>query len=111
MRTVLALGAVLMVLGATGCGGGDDTTSTPAAGASGTSGPQGSGSGGGMTAKEFLDASIPDEVAAVQDAADANPDCSATNTDAGSDFQVQVAIDSASADPNTAIAEIVANNC
>lgn len=98
-----------MVLGAAGCGGGDDTTSTPAPGASGTSGPQ--GSGGGMTAKEFLDASIPDEVAAVQDAADANPDCSATNTDAGSDFQVQVAIDSASADPNTPIAEIVANNC
>ena len=51
-----------------------------------------------MTASEFIDASIPDEVAAVQEAAEASPGCSNANTDAGSDFQVEVAIDAASAD-------------
>lgn len=102
------LPVVLVALHVSGCGGDDDTTSTTAA--SGTSGAQGSAAGG-MTAKEFLDASIPDEVAAVQEAADANPACADVNTDAGSDFQVQVAIGATEADPGTPISELVANNC
>jgi hypothetical protein len=110
MRTLILLPAVLVALVFAGCGGGDET-STSAAGASGTSGAQGSTSGGGMTASEFIDASIPDEVAAVQDAADANPACAGTNTDAGSDFQVSVAIDVAKADPDTPLSEIVGDNC
>ena len=64
-----------------------------------------------MTAGEFIDASIPDEVAAVQEAAEAAPGCSGANTDAGSDFQVQVAIDAAQADADTPLSEIVAEAC
>jgi len=64
-----------------------------------------------MTASEFIAASIPDEIDAVTQAAEANPDCASADTSAGSDFQVGVAIDAASADPDTPISEIVADNC
>ena len=104
------LTAVLLALLLIGCGGDDETTSIPA-GPSGTSGAQGASGGGGMTAKELLDASIPAQVAAVQDAADADPDCSRTNTNAGSSFQVDVSIQAANSDPDTPLAQIVANNC
>jgi hypothetical protein len=111
MRSLIPLTAVLLALGFAGCGGGDDTSSTTA-GASGATGAQGAaGSSSEMTASEFIDASLPDEIKAVQQAAEANPDCADANTDAGSDFQVGVAIDAASADPDTPISEIVADNC
>jgi hypothetical protein len=109
MRTLILLPVAVLALLLPGCGGGDETSTT--VGASGTSGAQGSTGAGGMTAGEFIDASIPDEVAAVEEAADANPACAGTNTDAGSDFQVSVAIDVAKADPDTPISEIVADNC
>ncbi len=110
MRSLIALAAALLTLAFASCGG-DDETTTSAAGASGTSGAQGPTAGAEMTASEFIDASIPDEVAAVQEAAEASPGCSNANTDAGSDFQVEVAIDAASADPDTPLSEIVADAC
>ena len=111
MRSAVVLPILVAALAVAGCGGGDDSTSTPSVGASGTSGAQGSTGGTGMTAREFIDASIPDEVAAVQESAEANPACAGTNTDAGSDFQVTVAIEVAKADPDASIDEIVADNC
>jgi len=110
MRSSVVLPAVLLALLLIGCGGDDETTSIPA-GPSGTSGPQGASGGGGMTAKQYGAASIPAQLAAVQDAADANPDCSGTNTNAGSSFQVDVSIQAANSDPDTPLAQIVANNC
>jgi hypothetical protein len=109
MRTPILLSAVLIAVALASCGGDDETS--PTAGASGASGPQGSTADTGMTAREFIDASIPDEVAAVQEAAEANPACAGTNTDAGSDFQVEVAIDVTKAEPDTPISEIIADNC
>lgn len=111
MRSAIALPTLLVALLVAGCGGGDDSTSSTPVGASGATGAQGSSGGSGMTAKQFIDASIPDEVAAVQEAADANPACAGTNTDAGSDFQVTIAIEVTKADPNTPISQIVADNC
>ncbi len=103
MRGLICAPAVVLALGLAACGGDDETTTA--------SGTQGAASGGEMTAGEFIDASIPDEVAAVQEAAEAAPECSGANTDAGSDFQVQVAIDAAQADADTPLSEIVAEAC
>jgi hypothetical protein len=97
MRTLIALTAAAVALVVASCGGDDEATTAPGAGA--------------MTAKEFIDASIPAEVAAAQEAADATPACSGANTDAGSDFQVQVAIDASQAEPDRPLAEIVAGAC
>ena len=109
MRRVVPLLAVLLALGLAACGGDDETssaTSTP----TGATGAQ-SASGGEMTASEFIEASIPDEIEAVTQAAEANPDCAGADTAGVSDFQVSVAIDAASAEPDTPISEIVADNC
>jgi hypothetical protein len=111
MRSAIVLPIVLVALFIAGCGGGDDSTSSAAAGPTGATGAQGTAGGTGMTAKDFSDASIPDQVAAVQEAADTNPVCADANTDAGSDFQVTIAIELAKADPDTPISEIVADNC
>ena len=109
MRLLISLGAVLLALGFAACGGDDETSST--GGATGTTGVQGIPGGAELTASEFLEASIPDQIEAVTQAAEDNPDCAKADTAPGSDFQVSVAIDAASADPDTPIAEIVADNC
>jgi hypothetical protein len=109
MRRLLPLAAVLLALGFAACGDDDETSST--AGATGASGTAGPATAGAMTAGEFLKASIPDQIEAVADAAAANPDCADADTSAGSDFQVQVAIDAAGTDPDTPLAEVVADNC
>ena len=111
MRVAVSLFAVLLALVFAACGGGDDSSTTATTGASGASGAEGSTGGTEMTASEFIDASIPDEIDAVQQAVDANPDCSGADASPGSDFQVSVAIDAASAAPDTPISEVVADNC
>ncbi len=104
----LALPATLAtVLIFAACGGGDDS-STSTTGASGASGAQGDT---GMTASEFIAASIPDQLEAVQGIVDATPACAGVDDAAGGDFQVNVAIDAASSTPETPIDEIVADNC
>ena len=109
MRRLIPLTAVLLALGFAACGGDDETSSTAAP--TGATGTQSSTGGTEMTASEFIDASIPDEIDAVTQAAEDNPDCAGADTAPGSDFQVSVAIDAASADPDTPISEIVAGNC
>lgn len=108
MRPLIALTAALLALSFAACGGDDETTSTT--GASGTSGSQGPVNTD-LTASGFIDASIPDQLAAVAQAAKDNPDCADVDTAAGGDFQVSVAIDAASAPSDTPISEIVADNC
>ena len=109
MRRLLPLLAVLLALGLAACGGDDESTSTT--GATGTTGAQGLPGGAELTADEFIEASIPDQIEAVAQAAEDNPDCAKVDTAPGSDFQVSVAIDAASADPDRPISEIVADNC
>jgi hypothetical protein len=110
MRRLIPLAAVLLALGLAACGGDDETSPSSTTTPAGATGTQGTG-GDEMTASEFIAASIPDEIDAVTQAAEANPDCASADTSAGSDFQVAVAIDAASADPDTPISEIVAGNC
>jgi hypothetical protein len=110
MRRLIPLATVLLALGFAACGGDDETSSSSTTTPAGATGTQGTG-GGEMTASEFIAASIPDEIDAVTQAAEANPDCASADTSAGSDFQVAVAIDAASADPDTPISEVVAQNC
>ena len=109
MRRSVPLFLALLALGLAACGGDDETATTT--GASGITGAQEPATGTETTAGDFMDASIPDQIQAVQEAADANPECAAADTAAGSDFQVGVAIDAAGVDPQTPLAEIVADNC
>jgi ABC-type glycerol-3-phosphate transport system substrate-binding protein len=109
MRRSAPLLLVLLALGLTACGGDDETATTT--GASGITGAQEPATDAEITAGDFMDASIPDQIQAVQEAAEANPECADADTAAGSDFQVGVAIDAASVDPQTPLAEIVADNC
>ncbi|HXV51782.1 MAG TPA: hypothetical protein VD765_01025 [Solirubrobacterales bacterium] len=109
MRCLAALTATFLALGFAACGGDDETTST--AGASGATGAQSTADTLDLTAGEYLAASIPDQLTAVEDAVEANPECAEVDTSPGGDFQVAVAIDAASADPDQALAEIVAENC
>ena len=74
-------------------------------------GRRGRPSGAELTASEFIEASIPDQIEAVTQAAEDNRTAPSVDTAPGSDFQVSVAIDAASADPDTPISEIVADNC
>lgn len=107
MRVAASLVAVLIAVAFTACGGDDETTSTGASGASGAQGPVSAD----LTASAFINASIPDQIDAVQQAVDDNPDCRSVDASPGGDFQVNVAIDAASADPDTPITEVVAGNC
>lgn len=109
MRPLIGMTAVLLALSFAACGSDDETTSSTT-GASGASGAQGPVSTD-LTASEFIDASIPDQLAAVTQAAEDNPDCADVDAAAGGDFQVSVAIDAASAPSDTPISEIVADNC
>jgi hypothetical protein len=109
VRPVLPLAAVLLALTFTACGGNDESTST-STGASGTSGAQGPANTD-MTASEFIAAQTADQLEAVAQAADDNPDCHGVDTAAGGDFQVNVAIDATTATPDTPLSEIVADNC
>lgn len=109
MRSLPSLTAILLALTLAACGGSDPTTSSTA-GASGTSGAQGP-STANMTVSEFVDASIPNQLDAVVQAVKDNSACADADTSPGGDFQVGVAIDAASAPPDTPISEIVADNC
>ena len=109
MRSLISLGAVLLALGFAACDVGNETSAT--SGATGTTGVQGPAGDAELTASEFVKASAIDQIEAVTRAAEDNPDCAKADTAAGSDFQVSVAIDASNADPDTPIAEIVADNC
>ena len=110
MRRLILLPAVLLALGLAACG--DDEEPTPTTLATGATGVQGPSAGGEeMTAGGFLEASIPDQIEAVTQAAAENPECEDVDLAPGSDFQVAVAIDAAGADPETPISEIVGDNC
>ena len=111
MGRPLAVVAVvaLLALPLTGCGDEDEDALT---GATETQSTTGSGAGGGITtAGDFLEASLPDQVKAVEAEVAANPDCQGVDPKAGGEYQVAVAIDAASAPPDTQLSEIVGGQC
>ena len=109
MRRLAVLTAVLASLAFAACGDDDESDTSGASGASGATGASGASSE--MTAGEFLAASIPDEVKAVEDLAAANDECEGVDAKAGGDFQVAVAISAATADPETPLSEVVVEEC
>jgi hypothetical protein len=113
MRRLLAVTAALALLSFAACGGDDeeDSPTTGATGATGATGEQGASAGTDLTADEYIAASIPDQVEAVQDAVAADPECEGVDAEAGGDFQVDVAINAASAEPDTPLSEVVADQC
>jgi hypothetical protein len=111
MRTLASVSVLVLTLIVAACGGDDETTPTTTAGATGATGVQGTVDSEGMTAEEYLDAPIPDQLAAVEDAVQADPDCEGADTAPGGDLQVNVAIEATTAEPDQPLAEIVAENC
>lgn len=113
MRRLFSVTAVLVVLSFAACGGDDDeeTPTTGATGATGATGDQGAAASTDLTADEYIAASIPDQVEAVQDAVAADSACEGVDAEPGSDFQVDVAIAAASAEPDTPLSEVVVDQC
>jgi hypothetical protein len=108
MRRLICLTACLALLLVAGCGG-DDETTTPA-GTSGATGAQDS-AGDFMTAKEFIDASLPDQIEEVETIVGITPQCEGVDAKPGEKFQVAVAINAAQAQPDTPVEDIVSDQC
>ena len=108
MRRLACLTGVLALLALAGCG---DDESSPSTGASGATGAQQAEPESGMTAKEFIDAPIPDQLKAVRELVAADPDCAEVDASPGGDFQIAVAINAAEASPGTPLADVVADQC
>lgn len=119
---LLALALMSVSLGLTACGGDDDedttsaattaTTTSGATGATGADDADGGGAGYDITSEEFVAASLPDQVQAVQDyVADAPDECGGVDDKPGSDFQVAVAIAAASAEPDTPLPDVILAEC
>ena len=103
MRGLICAPAVVLALGLAACGGDDETTTT--------SGTQGADSGGEMTAGKFIDASIPDEVAAVQEAAEAAPSAQARTPTPAATSRSRWRSTPPRRTPDTPLSEIVAEAC
>jgi hypothetical protein len=124
-RITALLAAALMAvgLGLAACGGDDDedttsavtTATTTPTGATGATGAGDTGTGSAsydVTSEEFVAASLPDQVQAVQDyVADAPDECGGIDAKPGSDFQVAVAIAAASAEPDTPLPDVILAEC
>ena len=122
---ILAAALVAASLALAACGGDDDedttsaaTTSTTTSGATGATGATGSddSTSGGATydisAGDFIAASLPDQIKAVQDyVADSPDECGDVDTEGGSDFQVAIAINAATAEPDTPLADVILEEC
>jgi hypothetical protein len=123
LTALLAAALVAASLGLAACGGDDDEDTTSAAttatttetGATGATGSDDTTSGDAtydITTEEFVAASLPDQVQAVQDyVADAADECGGVDDKPGSDFQVNVAIAAASAEPETPLADVILAEC
>jgi hypothetical protein len=123
LTALLAAALVAASLGLAACGGDDDedttsaatTTPTTETGATGATGSDDTTSGDAtydITTEEFVAASLPDQVQAVQDyVADAADECGGVDDKPGSDFQVNVAIAAASAEPETPLADVILAEC
>ena len=107
MRRLLFLIAVLGLLAVGGCGGDDETTTDT--GAEGTTSTQGTSTGDFMTAKQFIDASLPDQIDEVKTIVGITPECEGVN--ANEHFQVGVAITAAQSAPDISLTDIVAGQC
>jgi hypothetical protein len=122
---LLAAAVVAAAIALAACGGDDDedtaatepTTATTTAGATGPTGAEddaaaGDGASYDITASEFIESSLPDQVKAVQDYVEDSPDeCGNVDTKGGSDFQVAVAINAATAEPDTPLADVILREC
>jgi hypothetical protein len=107
VRRLLFLIAVLGLLAVGGCGG-DDETTTDASGPGSTS-TQDTSTGDFMNAKQFIDASLPDQIDEVNTIVGITPECEGVK--ANEQFQVGVAITAAQSAPNTSLTDIVAAQC
>jgi ABC-type glycerol-3-phosphate transport system substrate-binding protein len=116
VRRALVTTMVLAALALGACGGDDDEEMTPTttAGATGATGAQDTGGGASydITAGEFIQASIPDQIKAVQDFVADNPDvCANVDPKPGDNFMQGVAIAAASGDTETPLSEVIPQEC
>ncbi len=119
---VLAAALIAASLALAACGGDDDedttsatTATTTTSGATGATGADDTTSGDAtydITAGDFIAASLPDQVKAVQDyVADSPDECGNVDAEGGSDFQVAVAINAATVEPDTPLPDVILEEC
>jgi hypothetical protein len=108
MRQLLTVLSLTAALAFAACG--DDEEEPATTGATGATGIEGAASGGIATAGEYLEASLPDEVEAIEDTASGESACEGVDFEKGN-FQVGVAISAAQVDPETPFPELVATEC
>jgi ABC-type glycerol-3-phosphate transport system substrate-binding protein len=115
VRRAIAAITIVVALALSACGGDDDeeTTPTTPAGATGATGAEDTkGASYDITAGEFIQASIPDQIKAVQDFVADNPDvCGNVDPKPGDNFMQGVAIAAASGDTETPLSEVITQEC
>jgi hypothetical protein len=122
LTTALIAALVALALALAACGGDDDdetTTTTPTTtagttGATGATGAEGAPEGAAydITAQEYLDASIPDQIKAMQEFVEDNPDeCEGQNAEGGGNFPQGVGIAAATVEPDTPMSEVILQEC
>jgi hypothetical protein len=121
LTTALSAALVALALALAACGGDDDdeTTATPtttagATGATGATGAEGAPEGAAydITAQEYLDASIPDQIKAMKEFVEDNPDeCEGQDAEGGGNFPQGVGIAAATVEPDTPMSEVILQEC
>jgi hypothetical protein len=119
LTTALIAALVALALALAACGGDDDdettpTTPTTTAGATGATGAEGAPEGAAydITAQEYLDASIPDQIKAMREFVEDNPDeCEGQNAEGGGNFPQGVGIGAATVEPDTPMSEVILQEC
>lgn len=118
MRRALTAFLLVAALALAACGGDDETTtsstSTTPAGATGATGTADALSGAAydITAEEYLAASIPDQIQAMKEFVEDNPnECAGEDAEGGGNFPQNVGINAAQAAPDTPMSEIILGEC
>jgi hypothetical protein len=106
MARLAALALLLPALALAACG--DDETTAAPEGPTGASGVQGAQS---VTVEEYLGGSTTEQLALVEEAAGANPECEGLDLSPGAELPVDVAVEATTADPGTLLSDLVAELC
>ncbi len=111
MLRLAALALVIAGLALGACGDDEETAATTTGADAQTTDAGQAGARAEITAKQFIAASIPEQVHEVRRLVAEVPACGEVDASPGGDFQIAIAINAAQAKPETPLAEIVADQC
>ncbi len=110
-RSLPARAATGATLTLAACGGDDGGDSTATDSTDATTSTSASAAAGEMTAGEFMEASLPDEVTAIKQLVAEHPEECEGISLKGDTFYEAFAIDAAMASPDTPLSEIIGPSC